>query len=164
MPHAEGEKAFSALAEKFRRGMEADENKMRVVIDPESLEIDGVLFRDAVLSGVFFELLGRPDRSSDPSDAPPDLPRNTLHFYDGLGLYLNEHHYTKKIHAVCFVLWPDEAIHKTGDEFAGELTVAGHRIETEMTERQIARLPVGIDSHRCGWIKFTGIHSNGRSM
>jgi hypothetical protein len=85
----------------------------------------------------FHSVLGKPTRILGGPPAPPGHRNNQIHFYDDDGLYLNEHHYTYTIGAITFVLWRDEAIHKTTAELAGGLTVGGVPVQAPLAERQL---------------------------
>ena len=55
-------------------------------------------------------VLETPARTEEPSPPAPYGHRNNqIHLFDDLGLYLIEHHATRLVVAVVFVLWRDEA-------------------------------------------------------
>ncbi len=100
--------------------------------------------------GTFHSLLGEPTRIIPAGPPAPFGHRNNhIHFYDHLGLRLNEHHYTHQIQAVTAVLNTVDSIHPTRLPFSGTLQVGGVNIgegevETKLAESAIpfvSRLP-----------------------
>ncbi len=76
------------------------------IVDAGRFTLNGRSFCDAEPAKVFHELLGHPDRLEEAGQPAPFGHRNNqIHFYDDLGMYLNEHHYTILIQGVTFVLW-----------------------------------------------------------
>ena len=77
---------------------------MRVVVKPDGIEIDNWVVRETLCLDERSKVLGPPDRTVEPSTpAPMGYRNNQMHMYDGLGLYLNEHHATRRIQDVTFV-------------------------------------------------------------
>ncbi len=88
----------------------------------------------------FHALLGIPDRIIDASEvpAPPGHRNNQFHYYDSLGVTLNEHHYTHQIEAINFVFDTGLSYHPTKQAFRGEMSLGGLRIAVGTLEQQLA--------------------------
>jgi hypothetical protein len=71
--------------------------------------------------------------------APYGHRNNQIHLFDELGVYLIEHHATRMVNAVVFVLWLEESAFKPTREYNNELLVGGVRFFPGMTERDYAR-------------------------
>lgn len=105
------------------------------VIDAGQFTLNGRSFRDAAPLGRFHDVLGCPDRiEAVGQSAPVGHRNNQIHFYDELGLYLNEHHYTYSITAVTFVLWREEAAFRLRNEINGQLRLGGIEMNPGITE------------------------------
>jgi hypothetical protein len=116
-------------------------------ISLDGLVLNGRAFHFPVEPAEYATTLQMPVRVVEPSPPAPYSHRNNqIHVYDELGLYLIEHHGTRLIDAVVFVLWLEEATFKPSREFVGALTIGGVRFFKGMTERD----------HFGGTIKFEG--------
>lgn len=92
----------------------------------DGLLLNGQPFQSPVQPSDYAAVLGAPGRVEEPSTPAPYGHRNNqIHLFDEFGLYLIEHHATRQIDAVVFVLWLDESPFKPAREFAGHLTVGG---------------------------------------
>lgn len=111
-------------------------------------------------------ILGNPDRIVDPvPPAPAGYRNNQIHMYDGLGVYLNEHHQTRLVQAITFVFWPEEEPFTPAAAYCGELLVGDLAYSTGMTESQCLRSHIPFVRHVPGiwsakgavWIGFTAV-------
>jgi hypothetical protein len=113
----------------------------------DGLLLNGRLFQSPVEPTAYAAVLESPARVVEPSPPAPYGHRNNqIHLFDELGLYLIEHHATRLVDAVVFVLWLEESAFKPGCEYLGELTVGGVRFFAGMTPRE----------HTGGTIAFEG--------
>jgi hypothetical protein len=102
----------------------------------DGLLLNGCLFQSPVQPSEYAAVLGSPVRVVEPlSPAPFGHRNNQIHLFDDLGLYLIEHHATRLVDGVVFVLWLGEAAFKPVCEYSGELTVGGVRFLPGMTPR-----------------------------
>jgi hypothetical protein len=100
----------------------------------EGVVLNGRLFRSSAPPSEFSAVLGSSVRVVEPSPPAPYGHRNNqIHLFDELGLYLIEHHATRLVEAVVFVLWLDESAFKPVREYPGELTIGGVRSVPGMT-------------------------------
>jgi hypothetical protein len=92
----------------------------------DGLLLNGHLFQSPMQPSEWAAVLGSPVRVVEPSPPAPYGHRNNqIHLFDELGLYLIEHHATRLVDAVVFVLWLDETAFKPVCEYSGELTIGG---------------------------------------
>jgi len=92
----------------------------------DGLVLNGQLFDAPVQPEDYAAVLGVAGRIMDPSSPAPYGHRNNqIHLFDEFGLYLIEHHATRLIDSVVFVLWLEESPFKPAREFTGQLTVGG---------------------------------------
>jgi hypothetical protein len=100
----------------------------------DGLLINGRLFQSPVRPIEYLALLESPVRVVEPSPPAPYGHRNNqIHLFDQLGLYLIEHHATRLVDAVVFVLWLEESAFKPAREYSGDLTIGGRRCFPGMT-------------------------------
>lgn len=118
---------------------------------------DEVLINDAILPAAappshFYEIFGTPDRVLDKflTPAPHGHRNNQRHYYDDLGITLNEHHYTHQIQAINFVLDTEMAHHPTKNPFRGSLQVAGATLNVGAAERALAASSLKFTSQLSG--------------
>ena len=79
----------------------------------EGLVLNGRLFRSPACLAEYTEVLGVPGRVEEPEPPAPYGHRNNqIHLFDDCGLYLIEHHATRLIDAIVFVLWLAESSFK----------------------------------------------------
>jgi hypothetical protein len=84
----------------------------------------------------YASVLASPPRVVEPlPPAPYEHRNNQIHLFDDLGLYLIEHHATRLVDVVVFVLWLEESAFKPVCEYSGELTIGGVRFFPGMTPR-----------------------------
>ena len=97
-------------------------------IAPNGVTIDGSALHRAGPVAAFHSLFGQPSHVVPVGPPSPAGHRNNrVHYYDDLGITLNEHHYTFQIQEISAVL-STEAIHATTSPFAGVLEIGGVRI------------------------------------
>jgi hypothetical protein len=100
----------------------------------DGLRLNGRLFQSPVQPTEYAAVLESPPRVVEPSPPAPYGHRNNqIHLFDELGLYLIEHHATRLVDAVVFVLWLEESAFKPVCEYLGELTIGGVRFFPGMT-------------------------------
>jgi hypothetical protein len=102
----------------------------------DGLLLNERLFQSPVQPAEYASSLASAVRIVEPSPPAPHGHRNNqIHLFDQLGLYLIEHHATRLVEAVVFVLWLEEAAFKPAWEYSGELTLGGIRFFPGMTPR-----------------------------
>lgn len=95
-------------------------------ISETRVTLNGTPIHVAAPVATFHSLLGEPTRVIPAGPPAPFGHRNNhIHFYDHLGLTLNEHHDTYQIQAVTAVLNTVDAIHPTTQPFSGTLQIGG---------------------------------------
>lgn len=139
----------------------------------DGLELNGRLFYRPVEPMEYSQTLGVAPRIVDPSPPAPYSHRNNqIHIFDEIGIYLIEHHATRLIDAVTFVLWLEEAVFKPAREFQGQLTIGGVRFFPGMMENDYVGGTIAFEgpvlktwkASRGGiWIGITGQGIRGRS-
>ncbi len=113
----------------------------------DGIHLNGKQFRERVAPSEYAAILDSPVRIVEPlQPAPYGHRNNQIHLFDELGLYLIEHHSTRLVDSIVFVLWLDEAAFKPAREFDGELTIGGVHHFSGMTEKDL----------RIGSIPFEG--------
>lgn len=130
--------------------------------------LNGRLFQTPVHPSEYVAVLESPDRVVEPlPPAPYGHRNNQIHLFDELGLYLIEHHATRLVDAVVFVLWLEESAFKPECEYSGELRIGGVRFFPGMTPRNYSAGTIAFDgpvlglwnAHRDGtWI---GLNAKG---
>ena len=99
----------------------------------DGLLLNGRLFNSPVEPSEYAEVLAVPGRVEEPATAAPYGHRNNqIHLFDDSGLYLIEHHATRLIGSVVFVLWLEESPFKPAREFMGHLAVGGVSVSPGM--------------------------------
>jgi len=112
----------------------------------EGLLLNGRLFRSPVQPSEYAAVLGIPGRVEDPSTPAPYGHRNNqIHLFDEFGLYLVEHHASRLVDEVVFVLWLEESPFKPAREFTGRLTVGGVNIVPGMLAREFSGSAIAFD-------------------
>ena len=111
-------------------------------INEHGLTINSTVLRASQPIARIHELLGKPDRVVG-APAPAGHRNNHIHFYDGLGITLNEHHYTYQIHAVTFIFDVGDAIHATKHKFVGGLSVFGAVVQPDDCEDVLSQCTIG---------------------
>src|SRR4029450_7141429 len=95
-------------------------NNMLADIGLDGLGIDDVSFPRAQKLDAYTRLLGSPSRTESPgAPAPAGHRNNQIHFFDNLGIYLNEHHATRLIQGVTFAVDCEHVVFPTEHPFAG---------------------------------------------
>ncbi len=112
----------------------------------DGLLLNGRLFRSPVPPSEYAAVLESLPRVVEPSPPAPFGHRNNqIHLFDESGLYLIEHHATRLVDAVVFVLWREEAAFKPACEFSGVLTIGGVRFFSGMTPRDYSGGAIAFD-------------------
>ena len=102
----------------------------------DGLLLNGRLFESPVQPSEYAAVLESPVRVVEPSPPAPYGHRNNqIHLFDEFGLYLIEHHATRLVDGVVFVLWLEESAFKPTREYAGELLIGGVRFFPGMIEK-----------------------------
>ena len=111
-----------------------------VVIRPDIALINGMPLGRSGPPSDFHSIFGVPDRVIDacPTLAPVGYRHNQIHYYDSLGITLNEHHFTNQIQAITFVFDIHLAVHPTKMPFTGSFDIAGFRVGPNALERQLS--------------------------
>jgi hypothetical protein len=105
----------------------------------DGLLLNGRLFRSAVQPAEYAVALGVPGRVEETlTPAPYGHRNNQIHLFDEVGLYLIEHHASRLINAIVFVLLLEESPFKPAREFAGRLTVGGVDVLPGMLVREFS--------------------------
>jgi hypothetical protein len=93
--------------------------------------------------------LGTPNRWVMPGPPPPYGHRNNiLHFYDAFGFFLREHHSSRLIEGLDFLLDPSKSHFPTTSPFTGELEVCGVSVAVKMDFSDFARqCAIGFTPH-----------------
>ena len=140
------------------------------IIDAGRFTLNDQSFRDAKQPKRFHDLLGPPSRIEAMGlPAPIGHRNNQVHFYDDLGLYLNEHHDTFLIQAVTFVLWCEEAAFRPKNEIKGDLRIGGIVLTPGMTESDMRNSTIPFVEQLRGTWHFKsndlwiGFHSKGET-
>lgn len=111
------------------------DNSVDVRIGETRTTIDGTAIQSAEPVAWFQAILGPPSRIVPAGPPAPAGHRNNhFHFYDDLGMTLNEHHFTYQVQEVEIVLDTADAIHPTTRPFAGRLEIGGTRIDAGSSE------------------------------
>ena len=106
----------------------------------DGLLLNGRLFRTPVLPTEYAAVLASPVRVVEPSPPAPYGHRNNkIHMFDEVGVYLIEHHATRLVNAVVFVLWLNESTFKPACEYSGELEIGEVRFFPGMTPKDYSR-------------------------
>jgi hypothetical protein len=102
----------------------------------DGVTFNGVEFAQPLGLDAYKEVLGSPTRSESPGPPAPHGHRNNvLHFYDGLGLLLREHHATYLVDGIEILLEPTRWHFPTVSAYSGKLRVLGVPVDraTEFT-------------------------------
>jgi hypothetical protein len=131
----------------------------------DGLQLNGRLFQSPVQPTEYATVLASPVRVVEPSPPAPYRHRNNqIHLFDELGLYLIEHHATRLVDAVVFVLWLEESAFKPDCEYSGTLEIGGVRFFPGMTPQDYSYGTIAFEgpllglwnAHRDGiWIGLT---------
>jgi hypothetical protein len=98
-------------------------------VDLERLLINGVAFTYGVPLEEYNDVVGVPSRSESPGPpAPYGHRNNVIHFYDSLGILLREHHATRVISGITFLLETQTSFLPTTLAYQGELWVCGVKV------------------------------------
>ncbi len=127
----------------------SDVNSPAIIIEPSSVTVNGTSLTKGGPVAEFHSLLGEPNRIEG-KPAPVGHRSNQIHFYDELGLLLNEHHYTYQIGAITLILNVAEAICPTTNAFHGELVIGGVNVRAGDVERDLAGTTIPFHSVLAG--------------
>jgi hypothetical protein len=110
------------------------------------LRLNGRLFSSPVEPPEYVAVLGVPGRVTEPSTPAPFGHRNNqIHLFDEFGLYLIEHHATRLVDAVVFVLWLEKSPFKPANKFCGLLTVGGVRVFPGMLVKEFSHSTISFE-------------------
>jgi hypothetical protein len=102
----------------------------------DGLLLNGRLFQLPAQPSEYSAVLQTAARVVEPAPLAPFGHRNNqIHLFDELGLYLIEHHATRLVDAVVFVLWLEESAFKPVREYSGQLTIGSVPFFPGMTPR-----------------------------
>jgi hypothetical protein len=122
-----------------------------VSIDTTTVLLNGISLCASLPVSEFHSLLGKPTRvAAIGQNAPAGHRDSYVHYYDGLGIALSEHHYTYQISSVTIVLNIDDAIHPTANPFAGKLEIGGVSLSPGDTEDVLAGCQLGFSTQLAG--------------
>ncbi len=110
-------------------------------IDLDGVNVDGLVVSRGELLEHYSNVLGTPDRWTMPGAPPPVGHRNNvIHFYDQLGFFLREHHATRLISSIVFLLDLKDAVFPTAMAYSGKLAVCGVSVFAGMPFTQFSDL------------------------
>jgi len=113
----------------------------------DGLLLNGRLFKSPVEPSEYAAVLGVASRIEEPATPAPYGHRNNqIHLFDDFGLYLIEHHATRLVGSVVFVLWLEESPFKPAREFMGHLAVGGASVSPGLL----------VNEFSCSTIAFEG--------
>lgn len=105
----------------------------------DGLLLNGRSFDSPVRPAEYAAVLGVGGRVVEPSTPAPYGHRNNqIHLFDEFGLYLIEHHATRLIDAVVFVLWLEESPFKPAREFTGSLKIGDVSVRPGMLVKEFS--------------------------
>lgn len=114
---------------------------MRIELSLAGLSIDGVTFDRGLPLESYSLVIGPPSRTISPGPPAPCGHRNNqIHFYDEIGIYLNEHHATFLIKEVNVLLAPEHTRFPTKEPFLGDVVVCNLVIRRGMNENEFLQL------------------------
>ena len=111
-------------------------------IGPDITTINGLAIKAAIQPARLWDVLGEPSRIVDPAPPAPFGHRNNqIHVYDQLGLYFNEHHFTRLVQSLTFVFVPAEHRYTfcPSQSFAGRLLLGGYEVRPGASESDVIR-------------------------
>ncbi len=118
----------------------------------------------------YAQTLGNPDRTiEEGSPAPYGHRNNQVHVFDRFGFYLTEHHSSRMIESINFVLDVRDSPFPIEQEFSGVIDLFGNEIRAGSQESELAgaglkwHLPgeYGFGNDRC-WIGVSTMGRKGR--
>jgi hypothetical protein len=113
-------------------------NRVVAVATADGLSINGQLFDNKLPLERYQDVLGPPSRTIDAGPPAPYGHRNNkVHVFDSEGIYLTEHHASRLIESVNFVLDPADSPFPAEKAFDGGLEVDGQTIRAGMSEGEI---------------------------
>jgi hypothetical protein len=141
--------------------------RIDAVAAAHGLTINGQVFDKKLPLERYQDVLGPPSRTIDAGPpAPVGHRNNQAHVFDSEGLYLTEHHASRLIESVNFVLDPADSPFPIEGAFGGNLKVDGQLIRAGMPERDLVPAHLTRDlpgeysaKHKNCWI---GIFAQGR--
>ena len=99
----------------------------------DAVVFNGVRFNCGELLESYERILGPPSRSEMLGSPPPYGHRNNvIHFYDGLGILLREHHSTCLIQGLEFLFRPEKWHFPTISEYSDKLRMLGVDVHSGM--------------------------------
>jgi hypothetical protein len=97
---------------------------VEAVVTTDRFTLNDVALNDAFPVSTLVELLGPATRiETMGKPAPAGHRNNQIHFYDKLGIFFIEHHFTYLIKEACFVFSVEGALIATKSPFCGRLKV-----------------------------------------
>lgn len=100
--------------------------------------MNGELFDAKVVLDHYRTVLGPPSRTIEAGGpAPVGHRNNQVHLFDDAGIYLTEHHASRLVESVNFVLDVSESLFPLEEAFSGSLTVFGLPMYAGMKEEDL---------------------------
>jgi hypothetical protein len=115
--------------------------QIQVSRDPPFVLISGLRIVTAPPVADLLKAIGMPTRVDTGSNpAPPGFRNNQIHIFDSLGVYINEHHHTRRAEGITLALLnePQNRFSPT-NSFSGELTFNSATIPLRATETQFLK-------------------------
>jgi hypothetical protein len=113
-------------------------NLIVAVAAADGLSINQQLFVGKLPLERYQDVLGLPSRTIDAGPpAPYGHQNNQVHVFDSEGIYLTEHHASRLIESVNFILDPADSPFPIERAFDGHLEVDGRTIRAGMSEAEI---------------------------
>lgn len=118
--------------------MTVSEGQIDAVATTEGLVINGYLYNRPVEMSQYTAHLGSPERTMEPNPPAPFGHRNNqIHLFSSRGLYLTEHHASRKIESVNFVFDVNASKFPLNCPFKGKLKIFGCDIGPGTTENDL---------------------------
>ena len=147
----------------------------QVNVLPNEVRLNGIQLHRSEPPSVFYEFLGAPNKVGSTTPAPFGHRNNQFHYYDDLGITLNEHHYTRQVSEINFVFDVVESDHPTSIPYTGDfqlnqLQVSEGTLESELPQSGLhftsrlggswnVKVPTNIDREReiSVWVRTVGL-------
>lgn len=110
--------------------------------NPPVVIINGLRIQAAPPIAELLDAIGTPTRiDTGPKPAPPGFRNNQQHVFDPLGVYVNEHHYTRRAQAIGVSLSVEERRYgfTPTSPFQGTLLFDGLRVPLNATEAEFLK-------------------------
>lgn len=132
-------------------------------VSADSVHVNQQRLNAAGPPAMFHAIFGIPSRIEEraKADAPAGNRNNQTHYYDQLGITLNEHHYTHQIQEINLVFDPAHSHHPTKTAFQGILSMAGVSLHPGSLERALADSSITFTKRLPGiWFATSGTTSD----